>query len=335
MKISQLVILSVVLSITLHSAYGQVASSITVNTDKIHYSDGDIIYISGSVSEILFGEDINLMVLAPNGNLISIDKLIVDSNKIFQTELTYASELIKSSGTYTILAIYGSDNTMSNTTFSFDSISKATNQDAPEKEIQLKFDFIDTYKKVILEHIDYKITVSKNGADIFGPIPLTHASVGKISIPMTLGSGQSYDILIEVHGILFKKIPTEKFSFSIMPESEIIHSQIAPNSTLKIKLAINQNPSGESQIIPEWLKNNAKWWANGLIDDDTFVQGTQYMIREKIVDISNMPYPATWMDKSIPEWIKNNASWWADDLIPESEYIKGIKYLVEKGVIQV
>lgn len=323
------------MSISLHSAYGQVTSPITVSTDKTHYSEGDIIHVSGDVSEILFGYEINLMVLAPNGNMISIDKLIVDSNKKFQTELTTSSTLMKSSGAYTILATYGIENIITKTTFSYEPLTKTSDQDKPMKDILLNFDFIKSDQKNIQEHIDYKITVSKNGVVVFGPIPLTHSSIGKISIPMILSSGQSHDVLIEVHGILFKTIPTEIFSFSIMPESGNIQSQFSTKNTLKINLAINKDPSGKSKVIPEWLKNNAKWWANGLIDDDTFVQGTQYMINEKIVDISDLPYPSSWMDKSIPSWVKNNANWWADDLIPEEEFIKGIKFLVEKGVIQV
>ena len=55
---------------------------------------------------------------------------------------------------------------------------------------------------------------------------------------MMLGSGQSYDVLIEVHGILFKTIPAETFSFSVMPESENIQSQFTPKGALKINFYI-------------------------------------------------------------------------------------------------
>ena len=323
------------LSISLHSAYGQVTSSITVTTDKTHYSEGDIIYVSGTVNEILFGEDINLMVLAPGGNMILIDKIIVDSNKKFQMEFTSDNRLMKSPGTYTVLGIYGSENSTAKTIFSYEPLSRTFDKDKSMKDILLNFDFINPDQKKIQNHIDYKITVSKNGVDVFGPIPITHSSIGKVSIPMILTEGQPHDVLIEVHGILFKDVPTEKFFFSIMTESEYVQSQFSNKNSLKIDLAINKDPSSESQVIPVWLKNNAKWWANGLIDDDTFVQGTQYMINQKIVEISDMPFPSSWMDKDIPSWVKNNASWWADDLIPETEYIKGIKYLIEKGIIVV
>ena len=42
--------------------------------------------------------------------------------------------------------------------------------------------------------------------------------------------------------------------------------------------------SGSNQI-PPWIKNNAGWWADGSIDDNSFVQGIQYLIKEGIMRI--------------------------------------------------
>src|SRR3970282_2557789 len=42
--------------------------------------------------------------------------------------------------------------------------------------------------------------------------------------------------------------------------------------------------SGSNQI-PSWIKNNAGWWADGSIDDNSFVQGIQYLIKEGIMKI--------------------------------------------------
>ncbi len=35
--------------------------------------------------------------------------------------------------------------------------------------------------------------------------------------------------------------------------------------------------------IPSWIKNNAEWWAAGQIDDDSFIQGIQFLIKEGII----------------------------------------------------
>ena len=41
-----------------------------------------------------------------------------------------------------------------------------------------------------------------------------------------------------------------------------------------------------SSQIPAWIKNNAGWWANGEIDDTSFIQGIQFLIIEGIVKIN-------------------------------------------------
>ena len=38
--------------------------------------------------------------------------------------------------------------------------------------------------------------------------------------------------------------------------------------------------------IPTWIKNNAGWWADGLIPDDAFVSGLQWLISNGIMKIS-------------------------------------------------
>ncbi|MGI0011184.1 MAG: hypothetical protein ACREAE_07275 [Nitrosopumilaceae archaeon] len=37
--------------------------------------------------------------------------------------------------------------------------------------------------------------------------------------------------------------------------------------------------------IPFWVRNNAKWWADGKISDNDFVSGIQYLIGKKIIQI--------------------------------------------------
>ena len=35
--------------------------------------------------------------------------------------------------------------------------------------------------------------------------------------------------------------------------------------------------------IPAWIKNNAGWWATDQIDDSSFLQGIQYLVKEGII----------------------------------------------------
>jgi len=43
----------------------------------------------------------------------------------------------------------------------------------------------------------------------------------------------------------------------------------------------------QSPKIPSWIKNNAGWWADGQIDDNSFVQGIQWLIKEGIMKIES------------------------------------------------
>jgi len=38
--------------------------------------------------------------------------------------------------------------------------------------------------------------------------------------------------------------------------------------------------------VPDWVKNNAGWWADGQIDDGSFVSGLQWLITNGIMKIS-------------------------------------------------
>ena len=89
-------------------------------------------------------------------------------------------------------------------------------------------------------------------------------------------------------------------------------------------------------IVPDWIKTSAGWWNSGEIDKDSFVRGIQFLIKEKIIDIPDLPEQAsTISEEHVPEWIKNTAGWWSEGLIPEGDFISGIKWLVENGIIKV
>ena len=86
--------------------------------------------------------------------------------------------------------------------------------------------------------------------------------------------------------------------------------------------------------VPEWIKNSAGWWSDGLISDNDFVQGIQYLIQQSIIIV---PETAQSQDQSsqIPNWIKNNAGWWAEGLIDEDDFINGIQWLISNGIMRI
>ena len=86
-------------------------------------------------------------------------------------------------------------------------------------------------------------------------------------------------------------------------------------------------------VIPQWIKNNAGWWAEDQIDDASFVQGIQYLIQKEIMKIPKATNTQNAENKDIPQWIKNNAGWWAKGQITDSDFVSGIEYLVDHKII--
>ena len=94
-------------------------------------------------------------------------------------------------------------------------------------------------------------------------------------------------------------------------------------------------PEPELQTsIPSWIKNNAGWWANGQIDDATFLQGISHLIQNNIIVVSPTDAGSE-SSGAIPDWVKNNAGWWATDLNGDEAFVNAITYLIQQGLIQV
>ena len=86
----------------------------------------------------------------------------------------------------------------------------------PDVQTKISIDFLNPQTQKTQEHIDYTVEVTKDGEQVFGPIPLTHTSVGTVKIPIEFNKGEGvYQMYFEVEGILFQPIPTETVSFDI------------------------------------------------------------------------------------------------------------------------
>ena len=51
-------------------------------------------------------------------------------------------------------------------------------------------------------------------------------------------------------------------------------------------IALSQNAEAQS-LIPEWIKNNAAWWAEGSVDDQTFLNGIEFLVENKVINVSS------------------------------------------------
>jgi hypothetical protein len=96
-------------------------------------------------------------------------------------------------------------------------ISTEPEKPNPTEQTRIRIDFVNPQTNAIQEHIDYKVTATNGGTPIFGPIPSTHTSLGSVTIPMDLKEGEN-KISIDVEGILFKPIPPETVTFTVMAQ---------------------------------------------------------------------------------------------------------------------
>ena len=70
-------------------------------------------------------------------------------------------------------------------------------------------------------------------------------------------------------------------------------------STIAVLLLVGSSVSSVYAEVPSWVKNNAGWWADGTIDDDSFVQGIQFLIKEGIMKV--LPEQASDVAKAATE----------------------------------
>lgn len=101
-----------------------------------------------------------------------------------------------------------------------------------------------------------------------------------------------------------------------------------------IETQTESQPTPENTEIPSWIKNNAKWWAEGQIGDSDFVRGIQYLINQEIIKIPQT-IQGTQSGQQIPYWIKSNAEWWASGQISDFDFVEGIQYLIRNGIMQI
>ena len=60
--------------------------------------------------------------------------------------------------------------------------------------------------------------------------------------------------------------------------------EIGPRAAAPV--AVPDEPTAPAEpLIPDWVRNNAGWWAEGLIDDQTFLGALQFLISEGVISV--------------------------------------------------
>ncbi len=104
----------------------------------------------------------------------------------------------------------------------------------------------------------YQIVRSKVGSTTFTTIPKADTSTNTIITGLSNGEVYSFKV-------------SAKNALGFGPES----------------LTVTAVPTGKQTnlSLPQWIKNNAKWWSEGLISDQEYVQSIEYLINQGIIKI--------------------------------------------------
>ena len=310
---------------------------ILVSTEKASYNIGEVIKISGSLSEGNPRHPVNLSIFDPNGNIILTKLMTPDYLLSFNTEIPTDNSLWKDSGNYKIETWLDYDTRKAQTVFS---LSNSYSVESTTKSIKVLGSPF---------YIEYSITSGK--VSLVRPIPESNSlqfsfipkSGGHLTIELprnlidakTLSGDEDFEVLVEGrHGIFIEKVTSNERTLTIPYTYRA--KQIEVRGTF-----LDTNPSfqlihsSESVAIPDWIRNNAQWWSKGLIEEGDFLSGMQYLINQQIIHVQKMPGTTQPTSSFVPNWVKDTAGWWASEQVTDQEFLSGIGFLVEQGVIKV
>ena len=119
----------------------EVVGTITIVTDSSSYTTGGMINVSGSVSDYDESDpfknfDMTLKLVAPNGNIVTISQIPLNSDGSYSTYIPAQGPLWKYDGDYTVYVSHGSDKNAS-TTFTFILVPEVIEEEVIEEEIKI------------------------------------------------------------------------------------------------------------------------------------------------------------------------------------------------------
>ena len=88
-------------------------------------------------------------------------------------------------------------------------------------------------------------------------------------------------------------------------------------------------------VIPVWIKDVGKMWANDLITAQQYATSIEFLIKEGIIMVTQMEKQEPSDEVKIPQWVKTSTIWWTDGKITDQDYAKSLEYLIIAGIIVV
>jgi len=265
-------------------------STLSVETDRSSYNDGDTIRISGNVGTLSDNPlvSVTMFMIDPIGEAMRVGQVVPSKDGSFHFTLT-AGRIMQISGDYTITAQYNLQK--ATTTFYF---------------VGTKTVSCGLYQALV----DGKCVFTFG---IKGDVETDPDDTIKVTICHTTRAPYNYQ--------------------TINVSESALQAHLDHGDTLGECSDISRQDSKETKV-PGWIKNNAKWWAKGQIND-SFVQGLEWMIQKDVMRIPPTAQGHIAGDEKIPGWIKNNAKWWADGQISDESFVNGMQWMIKNGIMRI
>lgn len=308
-----IIICSTLTSVSALSGSSTEYGSLNIDQDSVSISEitPTIIQISGTVLDYSSGQMILIEIMKPDNTLVVL-KTQADNKGIFSTPVILDSNWVV--GNYQLLATH-LNNEIGSASFSITSVST---QNIPVFSNIGSLE-IDTEEITITGN--EKSTVEVNGN-------IENYQRGE---PITLK-------IIHPDGLISDVIITGKSNGDFTAHISIEENWKSGN--FSIIASYDEKDFGKIDFqlnkiqIPKYFKNVAAWWSDGLIEDFEFIDGIEYLIAERIIEIPNLTQNSS-SKNMIPDWVRQNIGWWSNGLTSDTELVNSIQYLVEKGIIQV
>ena len=320
----------------------------TISVDKTKYILGDTMIVTGNLP-YAEGNFVGLQILNPSkSDIVMIDQFLPKNDGTFSKSYKTQGTKWSSSGSYTIKIVYNEQ--VYEKTFQFE--KESATEPAPETSTETKSN-TDTKSSEFTK----ETTTAKSNNEILPDDP-------KLWVKGFPDPSKSPNYYLDRYAKDSEYKDWFKKTFPGRSLSEIVsypttHIEGFPDNSNPPWYYVDRYYKEESyrdwfdsqfptqslyevlgfpesffEKVPNWVKNNAKWWSSGLISDADFLAGISFLIDESILLVPVVESDSTDVQK-VPQWIKNTSQWWADGQIDENEFLKGIKFLVANGIIRV
>jgi len=201
----------------------------------------------------------------------------------------------------------------------------------PKQFTNLHIIFLKPNTRTLVTEIDYIAIISKDGKELYSTSAVdTFTYSGFADVAFYIETKGKYLVSVSVVGVYEEDIPVETANFTLIVGNVDGKKMEEPRQPYQKTDTIK-----ESKTIPDWIRNNAKWWSLAQISDQDFANGLEYLIKENIINVPRGTASEGKAEPQIPSWLRKNAGWWSQGLLADDEFLKSIQWLINNGFIKI